>query len=380
MGFTVTSSAPAKWTPDLTSSAAAPAYKGNVLCFSKAGRGDAVPPVNQLAVGPAGANIRATVAFRERLLVWTDAGLYAVDGTDAYNFSVTLVDSTARILAARSAVVLRDRAYAWCYDGIVEISDGGTRRISEPIEPTLREIREVFAGDGVTFPGITAGFAIADRRNNEVQFFYASKADGAVDSRCLNWLSWNAAAEKWATGSVSGSARWMAAGCCVFGSDRVATMAPFDNPTTPTLYNVLYLQQLGHNGAGVPSAVDYQDDDRTGVSGSRVAVSSRLAFQLQLNGLDSRAHWQQLRVDVEGMDSTIIPAPTALKASWKTDAVGVSAEVTQGQTGQLLRWETPDLYRRATRQRVYLTHATAEPCGIIGVAQTFADEGSRFAG
>lgn len=376
MGFAVSSNAPTKWTPALTSSAAAPAYKGNLLCFSKAGRGDAVPPVNQLAVGPAGANIRATVAFRERMLVWTDAGLYAVDGSDASNFSVTLVDSTARILCARSAVVLRDRAYAWCYDGIVEISDGGTRRISEPIEPTLRHIREVFAGDGITFPGITAGFAIADRRNNEVQFFYSSKADGAVDSRCLNWLSWNAAAEKWATGSFSDAKQWQASGCCVFGSERVAIMGPKTNSILNG-FNLINLQRLGHNGSGAPSSTDYTDAMRflTGTT-----VTSTLAFQLQLNGLDSRAHWQQLRVDVEGMDSTIYPAPTALKAAWKTDAVGVSAAVTQTQTGQLLRWETPDLYRRATRQRVYLTHAAAEPCGIIGVAQTFADEGSRFAG
>lgn len=360
-----------------------PTSASNVLLFSKPGRADAVPPINQLVVGGASNRIDAISLYRERLLVWTTAGLFKVEGADFSSFQVTPVDTTARILGPRTACVLNDRAFAWCSDGIVEFSDAGTRRISEPIAPTLRSILEVYSGDGESFPGIASGFACIDKRNGEALFFYASKANGALDYRCTRWLAWNARTETWSTGAFAAdtTTHWKAAGCNVVDNDRLVLMSPTDDIATPVRSVRLFRQMLGHVGGVVDSAY-FSDDD---TSASQTDVVASVTFQFQLADLDARPHWQQLRIDLEGGEQAFFPLPSGLEVLWEVDAqAAASTAVLVQPTSALVRLETPDGFRRATRQRVTIRSvaptATTGPMGILGVKQTFADGGSRFAG
>lgn len=375
----------AKFSPALGTVAetVGPTSASNVVCFSKPGRADAVPPVNQLAVGGASNRIDALSLYRERLLVWTTAGLFKIEGADFASFQVTPVDTTARVLGPRTAIVLNDRAYAWCSDGIVEFSDAGTRRISDPIAPTLRSILEVYSGDGTSFPGIASGFACVDRRNGEALFFYASAANGAVDYRCTRWLAWNTRTETWSAGAFAAdtSTHWKAAGCCMVDSDRLVLMSPTNDPSSAEMPTRLFRQTLGHDGGIVDSAF-FQDEDSEAAQSDVVASAT---FQFQLADLDARPHWQQLRIDLEQGEQTFFTLPNGLEVLWEVDAQAApSTAVLITPTSALVRLETPDGFRRATRQRVTIRSVapTAEtgPLGIIGIKQAFAGDAARFAG
>lgn len=179
-----------------------PVSQANLLAFSKLNRPDAVPPVNQMVVGPAASSVLRIVAFRERLLCFTNEGLYAVDGTDYSNFRVSLVDSSLRLLAPETVCVLEDRCYAWCKEGVAEISSGGRTIISAPIEPTLQAILTAAVDANGSPSGVINGaFAVADRKSHRVMFFY-TPADASF-ARASSWLEWDARERKWSTGTFA---------------------------------------------------------------------------------------------------------------------------------------------------------------------------------
>lgn len=168
----------------------------NALCFSKPGRPDAVPPVNVLDVGPSASSILRIIAFRERLLCFTTEGLYEVSGTYYGNFTVSLVDAGLRLLAPETVCVMEDRCFAWCKEGIAEISSAGALIISDSIAPTVLGILRTANDANGTPTGVIAGaFAVADRRHHRVMFFYT---DGPTTyPYCADWLEWDARARKW---------------------------------------------------------------------------------------------------------------------------------------------------------------------------------------
>jgi len=356
-----------------------PSLVSNAVVFSKQNRPEAVPPINEIRFGSDSNTVRALVPFRERLLVWTDEGLYAVDGSSFADFAVTAVDLTARIIAPRSAVSLGDRAFAWCLDGVVQYRDGAIGRISEPISPTIRTILEVSAGDGSTFAGVSKGFAVADPRNSEVQFWYGTNA---TQPRCWKWLAWNVKTETWATGQLyaDASGSWMTNGVSLYDSGRVLLLSATEvSGGSVTVPPALMLQRLGHSG-GTPVAAQFQDASALN-GGTARAVSSSLQLQWALADADARVHWQRTVLEFEDGEQAFLLKPTALSLVWRADAQSAASSVIAlAPTTPLVEAEVPDGYRRATRSQLTVAHATAEPCGLIAVKQTFAESGSRFPG
>lgn len=375
----------AKFRPQLQASTAVPGIRArsvsNAVAFSKQERPDAFPALNLLTVGASSNVVRALLPFRERLLVWTDGGLYAIDGSTFADFTVTPVDLTAKILCYSSAVSLDDRAYAWCTDGIVEYKDGAIRRVSESIAPTLRSIMEVEAGDGSSFPGISVGFAVADPRNHEVQFWYASSASGAAGPRSYKWLAWNTQTECWSTGSMNADSVecWVAHAAVMPLSGRLVALGAKSAYTGATSNDaVLLLQSKGHT-TGTPTTSQYSDDAH--VAATEYAVQADLRLQWALADVDARVHWQRAVFEFESGEQSFLLKPTALSLVFSADAqASNSASIAIAPTTPLVEVEVPDGYRRATRSALVLTHSAKEPCGLIAAKQTFADGGSRFPG
>lgn len=375
----------ARFSPNLEASASGAqirfAFEPNSLAFSKQNRPDSFPPVNKLSIGGSSNVVRALLTFRERLLVFTDEGLYAVDGSSFADFSVTAVDLTARIICPSSVVALDDAAFAWCSDGIIEYRNGAIRRISEPIEPTIRYIKEVLAGDGLNIEGISAGFAVADPKNHEVQFWYASKANGAAGPRCAYWLAWNTRTESWSTGSRPDDTveSWIAHAAQIPGSGLLVAVASKDKYDNSSSYPFrAHVQSKGHT-TGTPAASHFADD--ANYAATETAVSSELRLQWALADADARVHWQRTALEFEDGEQSFLLKPTALSLVWRADAQSAASSVVSlAPTTPLVEAEVPDGYRRATRSQLSITHSAKEPCGLIAVKQTFAGDGSRFPG
>lgn len=112
----------------------------NGLFVSKVQQPDAVPLTNVLFVGSASKEILRAIPLRDALFVLKEDGIFQVTGTDPTNLQVNLLDSTTKLLAPESAVVLNNSIYALTDQGVVAITDTGVQVISRPIEISLLQL------------------------------------------------------------------------------------------------------------------------------------------------------------------------------------------------------------------------------------------------
>lgn len=352
--------------PVLTSGVTtAPVRRGNVVKFSKPNRPDAVPEVNEIVVGLAGSTVRRIKAFRERLLCWTDMGLYQIDGTNYSNFTVSLVDSSLRVFGPGTVVVSEDRCYAWCEEGIVEVSDGTIDVISNLIEPTVQTVQS--PGYAVVEAGT---FAVADRAAHLVRFYWSEELNGDGLPLAEKWLEFDTRTRKWTTGVFGngemGAARF-ACGCTQNSTGLIVTAFQYPGVISPTANYV--------RGKTFSDVDAYTDENNIG---DIEPVVSMAMLQLQVPDPDGRQHWQQLLLQFEDGEQPFYVRPTQVIVDWATDLAFAIREVDINASA-IARIETPAAARRATRQRVTITHELAEHCGIIAVNQSVRAAGSRFA-
>lgn len=338
----------------------------NEVWFSKLGRPDAVPVGNVLTVGPSSATVYRIVPFRERLLCFTTAGLYQISGTYYGNFTVSLVDATSRIFQQECVVVQDDKCFAWCFNGILQISDGGTTYVSTPIEPTLQTIvnQTAYFGSATIYGD---AFAVAGKSDHLVYFFYT--VSGGGQQNCTKWLEYDARSKKWSTGATTdGTGRGCGAiqassGLLVLGNGS-------SNIFSPTGVAKCFIARALYDGT-----TDYNDDTPAGVAQPIIGTAT---FQLQVPDTDARQHWQQLLLEFENGEQSYFPRPTSIGVNWETDVAGASGETVYALTSPLLRVETPANQRRATRQRVTLRHTGAEHIGLLVLNQSIAQTTARF--
>lgn len=109
----------------------------NRLYFSKNSEPEAVPLVNYIDIGPKYSAIVRILPLRSSLMVLTQAGLYQLSGTDPTNFQVQLFDSSTKISAPDSAVVLNNQIFMLSNQGVVCVSETGVSVLSRPIEDQI---------------------------------------------------------------------------------------------------------------------------------------------------------------------------------------------------------------------------------------------------
>ncbi len=139
--FAVISSRATCWSPDLPTSGTTEIssndeYK-NGLAFSKNGQPEAVPLKNLFQVGSKDEKILRIVPLRDSLFIFKEDGIFRCTGDDASNFAVTLLDSSAKILAAESLAVLNNQIFGLADQGVVTVSETGVSVISRQIEEDL---------------------------------------------------------------------------------------------------------------------------------------------------------------------------------------------------------------------------------------------------
>lgn len=137
--FTATSSRVASWYPSMPVTSSNDSYK-NGLAFSKPDQPECVPLGNLAYVGSRDQEGYRALALRDSVFVFSEGGVYRLLGDDASNFRIEAFDTSVRLLAPESAVVLNNQIFALTDQGVVSITDTGTTVVSRQIENTLLEL------------------------------------------------------------------------------------------------------------------------------------------------------------------------------------------------------------------------------------------------
>jgi hypothetical protein len=107
------------------------------LYISKKDQSEAVPITNLRFVGSAADEALRVIPLRDSAFILKEDGVYRLTGTSIDNFYVAPFDTTARIIAPDSAVVLNNQIWCLTDQGVVAISDTGVSVMSRPIEPDI---------------------------------------------------------------------------------------------------------------------------------------------------------------------------------------------------------------------------------------------------
>lgn len=144
--YAVSSSVPSAFSPQLplvansTSVSSSDTFR-NGLMFSRQGLPEAVPAANVFRVGSANDPILRIIGLRDALLIFKRRdGCFVLRGENSSSFSVTLLDSTARLVSGESIVVVNGLVYGLFEGGICSVSDTSVQVISEAIKDKIQTV------------------------------------------------------------------------------------------------------------------------------------------------------------------------------------------------------------------------------------------------
>jgi hypothetical protein len=143
--FALKSSRPAAFSPQLptvattASTSTADTFR-NGLMWSRQAQPEAVPPI-PLRVGSASDPIVRILALRDGLVIFkAKDGAYILRGDSPGNFSVQVLDSTAKIIAPESLSVVNGLIYGLFEGGICSVSDTSVEIISAPVKDKIQTL------------------------------------------------------------------------------------------------------------------------------------------------------------------------------------------------------------------------------------------------
>ena len=200
--FTVASSRSTCWSPALASSPGTSqtstndAYK-NGLMFSKYQNPEAVPGLNIFFVGSSDDRIRRIIALKDTLLIFKEKeGVFALRGSNSSSFTVELLDSTAKIVAPESAVVVNNLVYCLTESGVCEVSDNGVSIISLPIKD---KINNLFSTSLLT---LTKDYTFGISYETDGKFYLCTVSSDA-DTSSTYQLVYDVYSRKWSESNLN---------------------------------------------------------------------------------------------------------------------------------------------------------------------------------
>jgi hypothetical protein len=204
--FTAISSKPAAFQPQLTSPAntnntsSNDAFK-NGLMYSKPDQPEAAPIKNIIKVGSSDDRILRIMPLREGLFIFkANDGAFVLRGENESNFSVSLLDSTAKLIAPNSLVAINNLIYGLFSSGLCEVSDTGVSNFSLPIKDQIIPL----TGSLLTAVQNYA-FAIGDDVNSKWIFSFPLFADDAFCSLQIVFDTFNRSFTNWDVYTTAGA-------------------------------------------------------------------------------------------------------------------------------------------------------------------------------
>lgn len=333
----------------------------NRLFFSKPDRADAVPPVNFLDVGPdAGTVILRISPFRDRLMVWTSAGLYQVTGNTFADFAVSAFDLTTKLVARESVAAVDDRLYALTLSGVVEVSEGGVTVVSLPIDDTLHAMLD----DPAQLARMkNVAFGLADQLNHEYRLFLRT-VTGTVDIGlgCDKWLTFDTRSRAWSWGffNYTTGGVYDVRSCGVVTPTGQMRLGGGDPTETAPQGRYFYPW---------PIYADVAYDD------TAISIATRLRFTFQAPNPQGLLHWQQTLVKYE-----TLPLAPATVTFYPDENYPTGSAVVIANTVSRLeeRVEVPWGARRSTRMAVEyqptmpVPGAATAPIDLAGIEVSYS--------
>lgn len=124
---------------DLGTGASSNDQYANGLMWSKNQAPEHVPASHLEFVGSKNFPLRRIVPLRDSLFILKDDGVFRLTGTNG-SWAIEPLDTSTKIIAPDSAVVVNNQIFALCDQGIVTISDVGVQVISRPIEDQIQAL------------------------------------------------------------------------------------------------------------------------------------------------------------------------------------------------------------------------------------------------
>jgi hypothetical protein len=349
----------------------------NGLMFSKPYRADAVPPINQMFAGPVDATILRIYPLRDRLIVFTNYGIFQVTGRTYADFSISPFDLGYRLMAKECVVLCDEKLYAWCFEGIVEIDDGGVRVVSQAIEPTIENLT-INAGDATGVdPSLAVGrnnidvlgFATAYRNQHQVRFHYPQLAAPGDVMGCAYWIAYDTRTKTWTQGQ--------------FFSTTISGY--LDNRSCGVVRLFDDLLCLGNWSLGADTYLfqearayldsDFQDQARNGAT---QPVFSSMTLQYQVPIQEGAVHWQQMVINWDAGEVAWRDLPSEINANFFADEFLTGGAFVSPITSLATRIEPPLEVRRSQRFKINLQHLAAEYAGVVGISLHYRP-GTKFA-
>lgn len=182
--FSVYASRPASWGPALTTSSSGAKTstndrRKNGLACSKPGQPEAVPLTNRFSVGAANWELQRAVPLKDKLFCFPEVGgIWTVTGSYP-DYRVEQVDKSATLIAPELVAVHNNQIFALTSQGVVAISDAGSRIVSQGVEG---EIFDLVATAGYANLR-TAAFAVSYESDRQVQFWLPTNDQDSYASR-----------------------------------------------------------------------------------------------------------------------------------------------------------------------------------------------------
>ena len=154
----------------------------NRVYYSKNQEPEAVPIVNYFDIGPKDEPIHRIITLRDSLFVLKEDGVYRITGQSTNRFSVTLFDSSRKLIAPNSVAILDNTILAMTTDGIASISNTGIRPISRPIENLIMPYSAMS-----NFKSIT--HAVSYETDNAYLLYIPTSEDDTVPATCYRYNS-----------------------------------------------------------------------------------------------------------------------------------------------------------------------------------------------
>jgi hypothetical protein len=162
----------------------------NGLTWSLPNEPWAVPQTNLVRVGSERATIKRLSPLRDRLLVWTDEGLYQVAGNYGA-FAVSELDKTVNLIAYDSVATLGGKAYALTNQGVVEVLEAA-RVISAQIDNKYIDLLALSS----TMPAVVAQYAFAMGYESDRKYILSLPLTSG-STGCAHQYVWQSDSEQW---------------------------------------------------------------------------------------------------------------------------------------------------------------------------------------
>ena len=160
------------------------------LMYSKNQQPEHVPSSHIEFVGSKNFEGRRILALRDSLFILKDDGVFRLTGSGG-NWSIDPLDTSTKIIAPDSAVIVNNQIFALCDQGIVTISDVGVQVISRPIED---EIQGLISEDYTKLKTMSFGLSYETDRK-----YYLWTISSSSDSNPTHAFVYNTFTQAWTT-------------------------------------------------------------------------------------------------------------------------------------------------------------------------------------